>query len=32
MNTVEGSLVLAKEFEPDLEGHGAGFEGFSAGK
>lgn len=28
----KGSIVLAEEFELDLESYGAGFEGFSAGK
>lgn len=29
---VKGPVVLAKEFELDLEGYRAGFEGFLAGK
>lgn len=28
----KGSIVLAEEFELDLESYGAGFEGFLAGK
>ena len=29
---MKGCIVLATEFELDLEGHGTGFVGFSAGK